>query len=500
MALSGNAPRRFARNAALNLLGHLAPLVAALIAIPYLAAALGTERFGLLALAWVLVGYFSLFDLGLGRALTRALAERGLAAGDASKITGSALAAMLVLGAAAAAVLASLAPWLCARVLGLAEPLQGEAVAALRVLAACLPFVTATAGLRGILEADQRFGWVNAIRVPLGFLTFLAPMAAAAASRHMAWLALALAAVRIAGALAHWIVCDRLFPGLLALSAARLVRIKSLLAYGSWLTVSTIVGPLMVYLDRFIIGVAIALPAVAYYSAPYEIVTRLWLIPAALTGVLFPAFAGRLSGGRVLPLYRWGIKAVFLATYPLTLCLALLAPEWLQAWLGEEYARNSAAVARLLAIGVMINCMAYLPFTLLQAAGRADVVAKLHLAELPLYLAALAALVAVHGIEGAALAWIGRCAVDAAALFALAARLAPMEEPVFAAGQGIGSAALAVLLVAGTLLDPGSVRLAYTLAALAAFSLFSWFVLLSAEERRLARHPSQWLAEVAQRK
>ncbi len=54
----------------------------------------------------------------------------------------------------------------------------------------------------------------------------------------------------------------------------------------------------MVYLDRFVIGAAIALPAVAYYSAPYEIVTRLWLIPAALAGVLFPAFAERLAGGR----------------------------------------------------------------------------------------------------------------------------------------------------------------------------------------------------------
>jgi len=51
-------------------------LLAALVAIPVTLRGLGTERFGALSLAWLLIGYLSLFDLGLGRALTKLAAER----------------------------------------------------------------------------------------------------------------------------------------------------------------------------------------------------------------------------------------------------------------------------------------------------------------------------------------------------------------------------------------------------------------------------------------
>ena len=36
----------------------------------------------------------------------------------------------------------------------------------------------------------------------------------------------------------------------------------------------------MVYLDRFVIGAVISVTAVAYYATPYEIVTKIGIIPA----------------------------------------------------------------------------------------------------------------------------------------------------------------------------------------------------------------------------
>jgi len=65
-----------ARNSVFNLLGQGIPFLAALVAIPPLIRGLGTDRFGVLTLAWMVIGYFSLFDLGLGRALTQVVAER----------------------------------------------------------------------------------------------------------------------------------------------------------------------------------------------------------------------------------------------------------------------------------------------------------------------------------------------------------------------------------------------------------------------------------------
>ena len=62
--------RLLARNTIWNLLGQVLPMVVGVVAIPPLVHSLGVDRFGVLSLAWIIIGYFSLFDLGMGRALT----------------------------------------------------------------------------------------------------------------------------------------------------------------------------------------------------------------------------------------------------------------------------------------------------------------------------------------------------------------------------------------------------------------------------------------------
>ena len=80
-AMDGSIPRRtsghndIARNTAFNLLGHGAPLVVGLVSIPIVAHFLGDVRFGLLGLAWAVLGSFTLVDLGVGPATTKLAAE-----------------------------------------------------------------------------------------------------------------------------------------------------------------------------------------------------------------------------------------------------------------------------------------------------------------------------------------------------------------------------------------------------------------------------------------
>ena len=64
-----------ARNTLMNLIGQALPLVVGVVTIPLVVHGLGTDRFGLLSLAWVVLGYFTIFDLGLGRATTKYVSE-----------------------------------------------------------------------------------------------------------------------------------------------------------------------------------------------------------------------------------------------------------------------------------------------------------------------------------------------------------------------------------------------------------------------------------------
>src|SRR3972149_3188206 len=64
----------FVRNSMLNLLGQVVPLGIAAVAVPFIVHDLGLERYGLLSLSWILLGYVSFLDFGLGRATTNAVA------------------------------------------------------------------------------------------------------------------------------------------------------------------------------------------------------------------------------------------------------------------------------------------------------------------------------------------------------------------------------------------------------------------------------------------
>src|SRR3954463_3387641 len=75
MAEGGLVRSRVAHNTLLNFLGLAVPLALAFFVMPVAARHLGPARFGLLGLAWAITEYLTLFDLGLGRAVVKFVAD-----------------------------------------------------------------------------------------------------------------------------------------------------------------------------------------------------------------------------------------------------------------------------------------------------------------------------------------------------------------------------------------------------------------------------------------
>jgi Na+-driven multidrug efflux pump len=114
--------------------------------------------------------------------------------------------------------------------------------------------------------------------------------------------------------------------------------------------------------------------------------------------------------------------------------------------------------------------------------GRADVVAKLHLLELPIYALVLWQLVLGLGVEGAALAWTLRALVDALLLFGLSRRISPAHRAHYARAATAIVAGVAALGL-GALLPSAAGRLLYGVVILATFATYGWIRLLTAQER-----------------
>jgi len=479
---------RLARNSALNLLGYGTPLVVAFFAIPLLIRGLGTDRFGILAMAWVFIGYLSLFDLGLSRALTKLVAEKlGVGkVGEIPALVWTAIFIMFFLGVGIAVGVSLLLPWLVQDILNIPQVLYAETLKAFYLLAIFVPIVIISVGFRGILDAHQRFDLTNAVRIPLGIYSFGAPLLVLPFSQSLFSVVGILVAGRLIACLVQLLLCFHVVPSLSKGIVLQRTMMGPLIRFGGWMTVTNIVSPLMVYSDRFFIGALISVVAVAYYATPHEVVTKLLLISGSLMGVLFPAFSTSFvqDHSRTKLLFARGVKFIFLILFPITLLIVTMAHDGLGFWLGDEFAKNSTKVLQWITVGVFMHSLGQVPYALIQGVGRPDLTAKLHLIELPFYFICLWWIIGSNGIVGAAVVWVLRIAVDTLFMFVIALRLLQIREGImWRKLLFIGFAFLTLAL--GAMLTDVVIKLLFLLLMLFIYVPTIWFLILVQEERAL---------------
>lgn len=415
-----------AKNTAFNFAGQILPLIAGIALIPYIVRGLGPSRFGMLGIIWVIFGYFSLIDLGLGRATTKFLSE-WLAKGQTSLVSEmvwSSIVLQIMLGVVGGGIIAILTPVLVERVLKTPVSLVGEGRMAFYILSAALPSILAMNGLRSVLEGCQRFDITNLLRVPSSILAFVIPAVAIAMGLRLPGVVLWMGISRVGFTFAHGFFCVRALPCMKTRPQFRSRVIFPLLSFGGWVTVSNAINPILLSLDRFLIGSMISVAVVGYYTAPFEAVTKLWMIPASLMTTAYPACSalGAERIGDLQTLYSRSIKYIFCTLAPVALILVLFARPIIGVWLGPGFVDKSAVPLQLLAVGVFVNCFAHVPYSFLQALGRPDTAAKLFLCELVPYGLLLWWMIGRHGIAGAAGAWSLRAAIEALLLLWIARR------------------------------------------------------------------------------
>ena len=410
-------------------------MIAALAALPFLLHHLGQERLGILSLVWVIVGYFSFLDMGLGRAVTVAVAS--LRDGNASERTDE----LNVVGTAS--VLLACVGCVMAVLMGLGIMMFGvpvrlsspaflyEVKLALLWMLPSLPLLLVSSALRGHLEGVGAFRALNLLRIPTGVMLVAGPCLTALYSPNLVWACASILAVRLVHVfvllllVAQEMGFDFLDFARALVKASSVAWLRKLLSFGGWVTVSNIVSPVIVYVDRFVIGAVLAASSVVFYTVPFDVVSRLPVLVASLCSVLLPELV-RLSQNSsskdpeniymVCRLIRRSSMLSAGVVAAVVLLGWMLTPWALRWWMGTTFAEQGTQVTQLLLLAFGVNSLAQIPFTALQAAGHVRPVALLHMAELIPYCAVLFFAISWLGIAGAAWACLLRIIIDYAIL------------------------------------------------------------------------------------
>jgi O-antigen/teichoic acid export membrane protein len=483
--------RLLARNALLNLITLAGPLAVAVLTLPLMISGLGAERFGMLSIVWLLLTYLS--ELGVGNATTYYSAA-AIGAGrneDVGALLWTTTLLQAAIGLLLGIILAAATPLLIDHVLKIPPALSSDARACLYLLAASLPLLGCARSFRALLEATQRFDLAMVVQLPITIGSYVLAAITARAGWSVALVLTTIVAVRLLAVPAYFAAARRALPDVSLKPRLQLRRLREIAGFAGWSAVSTIASPMLLYIDRFMIGALLSMTAVAYYAAPYELVARLTLIPGAVAGALFPALSQ-------LHAQTDRLRAEQLAVRCVAILLAVLVPvvvfifgssrDVLTLWLGAEYAAQSAMALQILAIGVLVNAAAHVPYALLHSIGRPDLPARFHLVELPIQVVIAWLLISRFGITGAAMAWTSRMMLDAALLFMAADRKHLLRRRALSSQLLLITAAGLVLsgfaVATATQIGSSTTRLLIAGALAAACAAVLWQIALSATERQ----------------
>ncbi len=344
------------RNAVLNFSGQAFPAVVAIICVPPAVRLLGTDRFGLLSIVLVIIGYLSVLDLGLGLAVTKLLAQALASRADAARVPSifwTALFTQFGMGTLGGAALALFTPALTRHFLNIPAVLNQEASIAFYLCALALPIVMVSSSVVGLLQAAQRFDLTVKVQLPLSVAQYAIPLICGLIYPSLPLIVSALLICRILSLSIMFWLANQVFPTLLSKPWPEKRELGALIRFGGWVTVSNTISPIMVYADRFLIGAFISLGAVTYYSVPLDASMRVLLIPTSLIGALFPVLSSlsvRQRAERNNQVVQQALKYIICFTGIPVILLIVFARDILQLWMGAAFAAESTTIMRVLLI------------------------------------------------------------------------------------------------------------------------------------------------------
>ena len=346
---------RLARNAGYHALRSVIALAALLLVTPFIIGVVGTEQYGVWALAGVVTTCLQLGDFGIGESLVKYAAEYHAVRDSArlNRMVNTALVTYLGLALLLGGALLLTMPGIAAALLHIPAPLLEEAVLIFR-LAVIIFFFNMVMGIfSALVTATQQLGYTTAISIASTLLgvvgTFSFLLMGYGLRGLMATNAIVAVFVAVCSALAAW----RLHPQLRLNPVKWLDRemFRQIFGYSWKVQVANLSQLLIFQVDRILLSRYLGLEAVAFYEIGSSFALYARTFALALFSPLLPAVSelhARREHELLAGLYRRALKFMAMSAIPFGLMVVGLAHPFMQAWMGEGFGLAATTLQLLL--------------------------------------------------------------------------------------------------------------------------------------------------------
>lgn len=367
---------RLARNSFYYAIKSVVALVSLLLVTPYIIHDVGTELYGVWALAAVIISYAQLSDFGLGESVVRHAAaffegrdETGL-----NRLVNTVLILYLLL----ALILGGLAWWslpvVARSLLLIPDHLLNEAVLIFR-WSVLIFFVNLVMGVfASLVVATQQIGYVTAVNIASTCLGAVGTFFFIWQGFGLRGLVATNALVALFVAVTNLVLARQLFPGLRLRPWLWVDRgmLRQIYTY-SWKVQAANLAQLLVFqVDRILLSRFLGLEAVALYEIGSSIAAYARTFMTALFSPMLPAAAVlHLHADReqLAGLYRRACKFLVLLAIPFVLLVMALAPAFITLWVGPGFELAALTLQLLLPV-YLVNVLTVPGVFVLNGIGR----------------------------------------------------------------------------------------------------------------------------------
>jgi len=370
---------RLARNSAYYAIKSFVALAAMLLITPYILRTIGTDRYGIWALAGVMTSYAQLSDFGITESLVKFAAEYHATRDDASlnRLVNTATVALLLLAVLVGCLVTVLLPFITVNILKIPPLFQEESLLIFRLAVLIFLFNMITGVFTTLVISSQNIGYTCSINIASTVLGFSGTIFFLQRGWGLRGLIATNTLVAIFVCLLNMAVVSRLFPGLRFnfKKWVDLAMLRQIFTF-SWKVQTSSISHLLIFqVDRIFLSRYLGLEAVAYYeigcNAAYYAKTFLSVLFTPMVPAV-SALKAHNEHALITGLYQRSFKFMAMLAVPFCFLVMAISTPFIQMWMGPGF-DLSAITLQLLMPAYLVNILTGPGSFILNGINRPDV-------------------------------------------------------------------------------------------------------------------------------